>query len=385
MFRVYMDREWRLHEGDLRLPGNVVNDLYLIVTGDLIVDGWYDDSCDDESFIVVFGSMRCQHIFSSHDIFVGGDLRAQGLIYLEERDWNFECPGEVSARAFIGKRKEYRFDSARAVFEGRLGGPGDASEEGANPYRLLGFDLKDGEEAPDWEAVTRHVKAAEAEGRSPFVIPEPVATAPWREALHPATDDGRLAELAALAPWEITMRPRLAPPLQALLSRCADPRVRWAAASAPWAGETVLRGFAADPEPAVRAAVALREDCLQDLRRTFAADPAPEVRAAVVYAHGTCKDGACDAAWLPPLAADVSPIVRRAVAAVPDLPADIVGRLLNDADGVVRKQASRSPHAIRALFDSPDEETRRNLARAAAHASEPFSCYARRSAKPGNA
>lgn len=361
---------WRLHEGDLRLPANVVNDINLIVTGDLIIDGWYNDYNGGGGMLIVFGSMRCQHVLSWQGMFIGGDLRAQGLIYQCYNDWCFECLGEVAARAFICSDKSCNFDRERAIFEGRSDSSSDG-ETGPGAYSLLGFDEND-DEYHDWDEITGLVEEAEAEGRSPFVASEPPATAPWREALHPATSGSRLAELAASNPWDVALRSQLSPDLQTVLAHCADSRVRWAAASAPWAEEAILRQLAAAPEPSVRAAVARHENCPQDLWTAFAADPASEVRAAVIHAHADR-----DAPWLPALAADPARLVRRAVAVVPNLPAEMVEVLSNDPDSAVKNRImqvqSQSPQAIRAQLSSPDESVRLNLASAAAYGRPPFS------------
>lgn len=273
---------WRIHDGDLRLPGNVVNDINLIVMGDLIIDGWYDDF-DCEGFLAVFGAMRCQHLLSRSMMFVTEDLLIEGLNYQDYNDWCFECGGQVAARAFICYDKQCIFDRERAVFEGYWDFNDGFKENHRNPYEMLGLEVDD--EGDLEKLITQHVKTAEARGCSPFTFPGPKAPA-WREALHPATTPERLTELAASHAWDVAMRPQLAPKLQDTLGRHDDARLRWAIASAPGASESTLRRLATDAEPMVRAAVANHANCPEDLRVAFAGDPAPNVRAATVNAHG---------------------------------------------------------------------------------------------------
>ena len=129
------------------------------------------------------------------------------------------------------------------------------------------------------------MKTAEAEGSSPFILPEPATTVAWREALHPATTAKRLMELAASHAWDVAMRPQLAPELQDILVRHDDVRVRWAIASAPCASEANLRRLATGASGGP-SAVAHHANCPEDLWVGFAKDPAPHVCAAVMHAPG---------------------------------------------------------------------------------------------------
>jgi hypothetical protein len=283
------NRCW-IHEGDLRLPADTINDIDLIVTGDLIVDGWYDDSAS--GCLAVLGAMRCRHIFSDSGLFVGGPVLVQGLIYQYYNDWTFECAGPVEARAFISEDKACDFDSKRAVFEGyRSSHDGGTIDGYQDPFIMLGFpnpaDYGDGEtweedydieDDPSWKEITTRVKQADSEGRSPFVVPEAANPAIWRQALDPAASPARLAEIAASHPWDVAMRPQLAPELQDMLASHDDARARWAVASAPGVSEARLRHLSADPQPSVRAAVACHANCPADVLQSLAGDPAREVR-----------------------------------------------------------------------------------------------------------
>ena len=396
------DYSWWIHQGDLRLPSNVINDINLIVTGDLIVDGWYDDY-PGEGLLAVCGSMRCRHVFSWYFFHVGRDLLVQGLNLQYYNDWVFECGGQLAARAFIAADKACLFDRERTDLEGfyyslDCFGP-DSSR--FLPYRMLGlldgnhnplesddasaeeydtedeYDVADepddyDPELPDTSEIIAHVKAADADGRSPFVTPEPLPATIWREALHADTSLARLLDLAESHGWDVAMRPTLPPELQDRLAAHDDARVRWALALSPAVQDGVLRRLASDNDPLVRAAVASHARCPGDLWVRFASDLTPEVRAAVVHAHGTGP-----APWVIPLAEDASAHVRRAVAVIRGLPAAVVATLSNDVDTRVKNRIltmqPQTPDMVRTQFDSPDESVRLGLASAAVYGNSPFS------------
>ena len=392
-FDIYLkEYSWWIHEGDLRLPGDTVNDINLIVTGDLIVDGWYDDD-DRGGLLAVFGDMYGRHVFSSHTLYVGGDSRTHGLNLQFFNDWIFECGGLVAARAYICLDKAAGFDKAGADIEGFHHDRDYGGRSSLRPFELLGMlpaagttdtdeaePNEDGEDeesdddddwSPDARDIVRRIKNAEAEGRSAFAIAEPAPTTAWREALHAETPPRRLAELAGTHGWELAMRPRLPLDLQHGLAGHGDPRVRWALAASPDVEQAILHRLADDPSPSVRAAVAGHERCPQDKWPRFAADADAAVRAAVIHAHGQGPE-----AWVLTLAHDADPAVRRAVAVIPNLPHRIVAVLAADPDTAVKNRAIRtqtqSLDALRAQFDSPDEGVRLQLAQAARYGSPPF-------------
>ncbi|CAJ0691751.1 hypothetical protein [Ralstonia wenshanensis] len=352
------DWTWWIHEGDLRLPSNVVNDINLIVTGDVIVDGWYDDYLGG-GLLAVFGSMRCRHVFSWYTLYVAGDLLVQGLNLQYHNDWIFECGGQVAARAFIGADKSCLFDLHRSDLEGYYYSLGFDAKSSLRPYRMLGLlegeedgckvedaspegcedeeqDEYDDFETPSSAKVIAHVKAAEAQGRSAFSTPEPAPATVWREALHPDTALARLVDLVSSHGWDVAMRPKLEPELQVLLADHADARVRWALATSPDVSEALLRQLANNPAHVVRAAVASHVRCPSDLQICFAKDAAADVRAAVVHAHGRGP-----AEWVTRMAGDPCTVVRRAVAVIPNLPPNVVAQLTSDADDVVRLRTMR--------------------------------------------
>ena len=99
----------------------------------------------------------------------------------------------MAARAFICYDKFSDYDRNREAFEGYWDFNYGLDKNYRDAYEMLGLDLK---EDCNWRAIVQHVKTAEAEGRSPFILPEPATAVAWREALHPATTAKRLMELA---------------------------------------------------------------------------------------------------------------------------------------------------------------------------------------------
>lgn len=362
---------WWIYEGDLRLPGDVANDINLIVTGDLIVDGWYNDYCRGEGMLVVMGAMRCQHILSWYGLSVRGNLDVQGLLYQYYNDWCFECAGRVSARAFLGEDKSCQFGEGGEIFEGYSGSYGEKQKGCRDSLSMLGLATG------GWDAVTAHVMEAEAAGRSPFLLTE---ARPWpgggeglrvRALLHPDTPEAELVGLAQAHPFEVAARRRLPGAMQDTLAAHADARVRWAIAAAPDLSPANLQRLAGDPDAAVRAAIAARDDCPEHLFPKFAQDAAAKVRAALVHAHGSPN-----ATWLAPLASDLDCFVRRAVAVVPQLPPELQTQLLCDEDVVTINRLLRtqvlSGDVLRGQFESPRRQVRLALANAACSGNVPF-------------
>ncbi|MET8825580.1 hypothetical protein ABZX40_31700 [Streptomyces sp. NPDC004610] len=104
------DHGWRHHPGDLRLPGDTELDIALVVEGDLTVDGFLDDDVSRLGMLVVLGDLVVRDLLSSGALYVGGDLRADGLVYGYYNDFTFEVAGAVHARALIldDKFSDYR-------------------------------------------------------------------------------------------------------------------------------------------------------------------------------------------------------------------------------------------------------------------------------------
>jgi hypothetical protein len=104
------DIPWYLHRGDLVVPENLDNDIALIVDGDLVVHGFYDDYVSDIGLVVVLGDMVVRDLVSWGSVYVGGDLYADGIVYGYYNDYTFEVDGKVHARALVlsDKSSDYR-------------------------------------------------------------------------------------------------------------------------------------------------------------------------------------------------------------------------------------------------------------------------------------
>ncbi|MFJ3722872.1 hypothetical protein ACIPYQ_09915 [Streptomyces sp. NPDC090045] len=92
---------WQYHAGDLVVPEDVALDIALVVDGDLIVHGFVDDYVHDIGMLVVLGDLVVRDLVSWGSVYVGGDLRAEGIVYGYYNDYTFEVEGAVHARALV--------------------------------------------------------------------------------------------------------------------------------------------------------------------------------------------------------------------------------------------------------------------------------------------
>ncbi|WP_404953119.1 hypothetical protein [Streptomyces sp. 147326] len=92
---------WYHHEGDLVVPEDLDLDVALVVDGDLIVHGFLDDYVSGMGMLVVLGDLVVRDLVSRGSVYVGGDLRAEGIVYGYYNDYTFEVEGAVHARALV--------------------------------------------------------------------------------------------------------------------------------------------------------------------------------------------------------------------------------------------------------------------------------------------
>jgi len=93
---------WYVHEGNLTIPCDVYNDMSLVVHGDVIVDGTYDDYIESQTgSIACFGSMHAENVFSWGAVYVEKDLVVNGIVHTVYNDHSFEVLGTVFARALL--------------------------------------------------------------------------------------------------------------------------------------------------------------------------------------------------------------------------------------------------------------------------------------------
>ncbi|MFK0160665.1 hypothetical protein ACIQVK_52595 [Streptomyces sp. NPDC090493] len=95
------DHGWYHHTGDLVLPKDTDLDIALVVDGDLVVHGFLDDYASGLGMLVVLGDLVIRDLMSYGALYVGGDLRAQGVVHAHYNDFTFEVAGAVHARALV--------------------------------------------------------------------------------------------------------------------------------------------------------------------------------------------------------------------------------------------------------------------------------------------
>lgn len=101
------DGDWKVHSGDLRIEKDFVNHDQLVVEGNLIVGGTYDDfRSAGPGCLVVLGDMRAGNVISWGSIAVKGTLSSDGLVYAYYNDYSFEAT-RVKARALVIFDKGY--------------------------------------------------------------------------------------------------------------------------------------------------------------------------------------------------------------------------------------------------------------------------------------
>ncbi|WP_328777963.1 hypothetical protein OHT68_00585 [Streptomyces canus] len=128
-------------------------------------------------------------------------------------------------------------------------------------------------------------------------------------------------------------RCRLAPELEAELVRDGDAEVRRALAANPSLGAPGVAVVAEDPQDDIRSAVALRPDLTEEQRAAVRHDFDPT---SMSHTLPWVEDLHGDANAMRQLAASSHPLVRRSVARARHLPPDVVVRLAQDEDRVVR-------------------------------------------------
>ncbi|MED7953063.1 hypothetical protein [Streptomyces sp. BE303] len=95
------DYGWYVHHGDLVVPEDLDHDVALIVDGDLVVHGFVDDYVSRIGLLVVLGDLVVRDLVSWGSVYVGGDLRAEGMVCGHYNDFVFEVAGAVHGRALV--------------------------------------------------------------------------------------------------------------------------------------------------------------------------------------------------------------------------------------------------------------------------------------------
>jgi hypothetical protein len=91
---------WRVINGDVTIDANILNTEYVIVFGNLTINGNYDDNSGDGA-LVVMGSLSLSHCLSWGTVYVHADMTASGLVYAYYNDHTFEINGKTNARGVL--------------------------------------------------------------------------------------------------------------------------------------------------------------------------------------------------------------------------------------------------------------------------------------------
>lgn len=150
---------------------------------------------------------------------------------------------------------------------------------------------------------------------------------------HTGTPMPREVFAALPDPQPALERCRLAPELEAELVRGADAKVRRTLAANPALSAHGVAVLAQDPQDDVRSKVALRPDLTEEQRAAVRHDFDP---ALMSHTLPWVEDLHGDADAMRRLAASSHPLIRRSVARARHLPPDVVARLAQDEDRVVR-------------------------------------------------
>lgn len=95
---------WQLHRGDLHLQDDWPNGDAIVVDGNVIVDGTYDDRRAGIGMLLVLGDMQAKNVVSWGALAVTGKLTSPGLVYAYYNDYTFEAM-ILEARAFVSNDK----------------------------------------------------------------------------------------------------------------------------------------------------------------------------------------------------------------------------------------------------------------------------------------
>jgi hypothetical protein len=154
---------WYVHRGDLVVPENADHDIALVVDGDMIVHGFLDDYVSGIGLLVVLGDLVVRDLVSWGAVYVGGDLRAEGVVYGYYNDYTFEVEGDVHARALVLSDKASSFNAGELPVVIDPYSPEDdqlrAAREAFVPEV---YDDEDEDARPDYGLVCRRLHAGEA-------------------------------------------------------------------------------------------------------------------------------------------------------------------------------------------------------------------------------
>lgn len=300
-----------LHKGDLTITKdfNLFSGQALIVDGDLLVEGSYDDH--GTGHLVVLGDMKSTNFLSDGTSVVTGKVIVDELVYCYYNDYISEFRGGVESRALFIYDKSCSYPESKSKFEFFAADTyGDTDYE---MYRHLSPELAAASvknpAVPDYPVASRII----GDGGSVFRV-KPAGEGfldAWRRILeefdgYEEFDFDDLAEMASIDETFriiIARREDIDPTIQALLIESSEiavlktlarnqattsahltqisdlaPAARPMMVENPNAPSKLVATLVADPDPAVRIAIAQRNDINAALAMTLAADANPDVR-----------------------------------------------------------------------------------------------------------
>lgn len=100
---------WAFHEGDLHIAGgfDATPCPLLIVTGDMTVDGLFEDADDPETIVCVAGTLRARNLVTAGWLDVGGDLIVAECVIGDYNDCSANIQGTLRARFFFPEEHSF--------------------------------------------------------------------------------------------------------------------------------------------------------------------------------------------------------------------------------------------------------------------------------------
>lgn len=362
--------EWRIHSGDLKIPGNFDNESALIVDGSLEIAGSYDDYGAGSGLLIVLGDLSAEHVLTWNGLFVRGKVKATGLLYGVYNDYAFEAGGGVEARGIVMDDHSSSYEVLRAGFEVDNSEGADDEALGRMIRQLLPEILTDPSKLeldeyaelsylwPAYDVTQQRVRSDQPIFRAQEAPARLVDET--RLALHPETADDVLIGLLGHDPLTdrvVAARPVLSEKLIAALLKREDPGVRaWLAGHVtdldrlggpaaltvltaerlvdnPQTPEKTLLDIARSPDTAVRRTLSQRRDLPNSVLALIARDADADVRAGVLFNYDNAER--LPREDLVRLAKDPHLGVREAIAGTP-LPCELAEALARDENPEVR-------------------------------------------------
>lgn len=363
-----------IHDGDLRIDGNLASGELLVVRGNLTVTGMYDDDRDDGiGVLVVLGDMHVRDVYSWGAMHVSGDLTASGLLMTVYNDFTFEVGGKLDARALLVSDKSTDYTAGTvgvAWTDERRDTDIAAGLRTLEPSLFTHAGHMELDEDSDVHSLDIDSELARdrlASGEQVFRANPGDASLPhWAQAAIAAatpaeTLDGLIGK-DPLIDQLIAARPALPPPLAKRLVAGGDPVVlAWLAQTSP---QLVLAAGAQAMTPDAAAAVVAQAQTSEDELLRIATHADPRVRIALAGRDELST------ALINRLAADTDASVRAAVIAAQynalELePAVLTARLRDDAPAVKDALVGARLDTSQALALLPQlsEHGRRDFAR----------------------